>query len=108
MLEIVQNTIKLTRGDSVSFSVSMRNGEEEYELQEGDFLTFTVRKNVYASEKLIEKVLTTSIIDIVPADTKLLPFGDYVYDVELTFQNGDVNTIIPPSLFRIMEEVSYE
>ena len=44
---------------------------------------------------------------IEPEDTSGLDFGNYVYDVELTLADGTVNTIIPPSTFKVMGEVTY-
>ena len=107
MFKIENESIYLTRGDSAGFSIALFDGEQEYQLQEGDFLTFTVRKNVYAPEKVIQKVLDGNQVELLPSDTSGLSFGNYVYDVQLTFANGDINTIIPPSLFQIMEEVTY-
>lgn len=107
MFRIENENIYITRGDSAGFSVKIYNGTEEYTLQEGDLLTFTVRRNVYSPIKVIEKELTDAEIELAPADTNGLPFGNYVYDIQLTFANGDINTIIPPSLFQVMEEVTY-
>lgn len=107
MFRIENDKIYLTRGDSAGFSVKLYDGEEEYELQPGDQLTFTVRKTVYSPEIVIQKTLTDIEVPIFPSDTNNLSFGDYVYDVQLNFANGDINTVIPPSLFQVMEEVTY-
>ena len=40
-----------------------------------------------------------------PADTHELDFGKYVYDVELT-TGTDVYTVIEPSCFEVMKEVT--
>lgn len=106
MFRIENDQIYLTRGDSAGFDVSIYNGTTPYTLQEGDILTFTVRQNLY-SAKVIEKTGTTIHFDLEPADTKDLQFGDYLYDIQLTFANGEINTIIPPSLFQVMGEVTY-
>ena len=42
---------------------------------------------------------------IVPNDTKNLPFGSYLYDLELTFADGYVDTFINCASFRIVPEV---
>ena len=45
-------------------------------------------------------------LDIIPNDTKRLPFGDYVYDVEITFGNtGRVYTFINNAKFKLAPEV---
>lgn len=107
MFRIENDNIYLTRGDTAGFSIVLFDGIEEYEMQDGDTLTFTVRKNVYSPDILIQKVVTENEFAFSPRDTQGYPFGNYVYDVQLNFANGDINTVIPPSLFQIMEEVTY-
>jgi hypothetical protein len=46
------------------------------------------------------------ILHLEPDDTKGLGFGEYVYDVELTFANGDVDTFINNARFSLVPEVS--
>ena len=108
MLEIRGTAIYLTRGDSAYIGINLRTGDMEYQLMEGDRLTFTVRKDPYSKQKLIEKTLTEPVISLRPEDTEGLSFGIYHYDVELKFQNGDVNTVIPVSEFHVEKEVTYD
>lgn len=49
---------------------------------------------------------STMILHLDPEDTKDLGFGEYVYDVELTFANGDVDTFINNAKFILAPEVS--
>ena len=103
MFRINGNEIYLTRGDTAQFSVSITDDKnEEYQLQENDKLIFTVRKKPKNTEILIQK--RGADIIIAPSDTSGLPFGEYSYDVELTYDGGIVDTIIPPSPFVIGEE----
>lgn len=111
MLNIAEDgTIRLTRGDTARFTVAITNetNANEYVMQPGDTLAFTIRKNVNDNEPLLQKVLTgTNTFHIEPKDTATFQFGDYKYDVQLTTAGGDVYTVIAPSIFEIMEEVSY-
>ena len=43
---------------------------------------------------------------IEPEDTKFLSFGKYLYDVELTTASGDVYTVIVPTTFEVLKEVT--
>lgn len=43
---------------------------------------------------------------MVPADTKSLTTGNYVYDIQLTTFGGNIYTIVPISNFEIGEEVT--
>ena len=45
------------------------------------------------------------VLRINPADTKALGFGEYTYDIEITFANGDVDTFIHEARFILAPEV---
>lgn len=106
MFQIEDNSISLTRGDSARIDITVVDAEgEEYELQEGDVLLFTVKSSVNDKDILIQK--SGAIVNLLPADTEDLEYGKYVYDVQLTLLDGTVNTIIAPSTFKIMSEVSW-
>ena len=102
--------IRLTRGDTADFSISVQNevSKDSYEIQAGDTFRFTVKESSEDTDIVLQKVLNgLDSFTIEPDDTKSLEYGDYVYDVELTTEDGDVYTIIPPSRFTIMEEVTW-
>lgn len=103
-------SIQLTRGDTARLSVVVNNEltGSSYDIQETDTLTLTIKKNVNESTPLVQKVIRGSNqFYIEPTDTRHLQFGKYVYDVELRTDSGDVYTIIVPSLFEILKEVTY-
>ena len=58
-------------------------------------------------EALILKAIPidTMLLKLDPEDTKNLDFGTYVYDIQLTHPNGDVDTVIPRKMLHIVEEV---
>lgn len=104
------NTIKLTRGDTALLSIDIYNdiAKIPYTLSEGDKLTLSVKKTLKGSTYSFQKMITGSNqITINPEDTRNLDFGDYFYDVQLNTESGDVYTIIEPSTFSIMPEVTY-
>ena len=102
------NYIQLTRGDTARLTVTITNDNgEAYEIQNGDKLTLTLKKTVKDAEPVMTKTITgTDIFHIEPSDTSGLSFAKYKYDVELTTFDGDVYTVIPPSTFEILEEVT--
>ena len=104
---------ELTRGDYHKFGVRVRlNGEPA--LKDGDELIFTVKKTARSSRVGIQKRLKVfidnelAIFEIFPEDTKELGFGGYVYDIEWRSIEHSVKTIITPSEFRILKEVTHE
>ncbi|MBO7734447.1 MAG: hypothetical protein J6S67_17915 [Methanobrevibacter sp.] len=110
MLNIDENNnITLTRGDSASISVGLKNPDgSAYTLQTGDVLFFTVKYNCITEDIIIQKDISTdAIINIIPSDTAALLYGEYFYDVQLTKANGEVNTVIPPRDFIVAKEVTF-
>lgn len=107
MFEIINGTINITRGDTAYINVNVMNRTTgKYILQDGDVVKFSVKKTINDTTPLIQKQLIDNKIKILPTDTALLPFGSYVYDIQLTFANGDVNTIVKPNRFEVCDEVT--
>lgn len=112
---VKENKISLTRGDTLRIRVSMKKNDERYIPSSGDKLRFAFKSETLTSdesdykdrEPLILKdiPIDTLILSLDPKDTKNLPFGKYVYDIELTLADGSVDTIITASPFTITKEV---
>ena len=47
----------------------------------------------------------TMLLVLEPEDTKTLPFGKYVYDIQITYADGKVDTFITKGRLRLTEEV---
>lgn len=108
MFKVENNNISMIRGDSGVFAITITdtNGTP-VELTDSDVLTFTLRRTVRDPTIVLQKTITDGTLTINPADTQDMPFGAYVYDVELKRTNGYVDTVIPPHKFLLMEEVTY-
>ena len=100
--------IGLTRGDTARLTVTITNeAQEAYSIQEGDTLTLSVKKAVTDKEYALQKTITGSnTFYLEPQDTAGLDFGKYKYDVQLTTVYGDVYTVIAPTVFEILQEVT--
>lgn len=101
-MKIEGTKLTMVKGDTEYLSVICEN----YDLQEGDIVELTVRKTPDNSKKIIYKKVTefeygNAEIKIEPEDTSNLAVGVYKYDIQLTFSNGDVKTIVPCSDFTI-------
>lgn len=108
------NQISMPRGDSDSYEVGIVVNGEEYTPTTGDKVRFAMRrpdmdanKTRYLYPPLIVKEIPTDtmLLTFLPEDTKPLPFGRYVYDMEITFADGDVRTFVKESPFIIEREV---
>ena len=102
-------TISLTRGDTLKLKVDIFNPDgSEYVPLEGDTVRFALKSKYNDREPLILKDISINDLELTiePEDTKdLKQPSDYVYDIQLTHINGDVDTFIDRAKFRITEEV---
>lgn len=114
MYKVEGNTITMTRGDTLILQVGINQGDEPYTPVEGDKVRFALKGQLNSrgtaykdSEPLILKniPIDTMLLTLDPEDTKHLPFGEYNYDIEITFDNGVVDTFITASPFIIDPEV---
>ena len=105
------NAIYLTQGNSASIEITPLNtiSGDPYLLEDGDVMVFTVKNKT--GQTVIQKFFTSAdlpdegssiVCDIIPQDTESIPTGEYVYDVFIRFNDGDVVTFI--SSFFIISE----
>lgn len=107
MYKIEGNKITLVRGDSFYATISLKQGAATYTPQEGDVIWFGMKKSIADTECVLKKQIPndTLLLYIEPADTKTLACGGYIYDLEITFANGDVDTFINNEPFTLATEV---
>ena len=108
MYVINGDTITLTKGDSFYTVLSLKNNDgETYVPQEGDVIKFGMKERATDEDVLIEKTIPndTLLLHLSPHDTEDLKTRNYVYDIDITFANGDKDTIINRGLFIIVEDV---
>ncbi len=108
--KVRNNTIFLTRGDTFKAHLTINYPDGSvYTPKEGDSIRFALKESVDDDDtKLLifrDIPIDTMMLVIYPGDTKLLEFGNYVYDIQLTKANGDVDTFITASKFKITAEV---
>lgn len=104
-MKLTGTDIYMTRGDTEGIIVNITG----YTPQARDVVEFTVRRkigNVPVIYKKAEFAETQAVVRIEPEDTERLRFGDYIYDVQLTY-GGTVKTVVTPSKFTLGEEVTY-
>lgn len=116
MYRIEGTTVYLTRGDTFESLVTMKYKDgTSYVPQNGDVIRFamktpkmtTGKKEYIDKTPLIQKVIPNDslILTLEPSDTKNLSFGNYKYDIEITFSNGKVCTFIDDADFVLTPEV---
>lgn len=102
-------SLEMTRGDTESITVTC----EGHPFEQGDIIEMTVRKRASSEDRALYKRVEefnedgSATIPINPEDTEEMSFGAYMYDIQLTFADGTVVTIIKPNSFVLLEEVTY-
>lgn len=109
MVNVNNNNIYITRGDSADIAISITESTGVgYTPQDGDTITFTVKKTTNDTEAVISKTIKDGYLHLIPADTAHLDYGAYFYDCQLTTSDGRVCTFIPVHLFKVLEEVTFQ
>ena len=101
------NTITMIAKDTGDFVISLDN----YLLDEGDKVYFTVNKELEKENPLISVVVSEfvnnkAVIHLTSTDTDLAP-GNYYYDVQVNTADGRVDTVLGPAKFKIAGGVKY-
>lgn len=101
-------SITLTRGDTFLAEVAIFNQDgTQYIPEPGDSVRFAMKTDYYETQVLILKniPIENMLLRLEPEDTKPLPYGTYVYDIQLTTAAGDVSTFISKAKLKLTEEV---
>lgn len=113
--KISGTSITLTRGDTLKVLINIFKDDQPYTPVVGDVVRFALKHNVMNSKQteykdaqpliLKEIPIDTMILQLEPEDTKPLGFGIYVYDIQITFVDGTVDTFITEAPFKLTPEV---
>lgn len=98
----------MIKGDTAYLKVEIHqeNGNI-YELQEGDTLTFSMKKNLRDETYTLQKITDKDGAFVLQAeDTENLTCGKYYYDVQLNTANNEVFTVVETSEFYLKEGVT--
>lgn len=100
-----KNLITATRGDTIIIDINIQTKDgEPYVPGENDKLRFALKRDYNDKKSLLVKdiPIETCQLRIESEETKSLQQpGEYVYDVELTYGDGIVATIIPNENSRV-------
>lgn len=102
--------ITLTRGDTLRVKiVPLMPGKKNvpYTPVPGDKIRFAMKQTFKDDEPVMimaDIPIDDCVLYIRPEQTKSIAYGRYVYDIQLTYADGDVDTFIKGSL-TLTEEV---
>ena len=101
------NAFSIVAKDTGDIVISFDN----YLLDEGDIVYFTVNDGLEKTNPRIQKVINEfvdnkAIIRLTTTDTNI-PVGNYYYDVEVNTADGRVDTVLGPAKFKVLGGVKY-
>lgn len=108
--------IKFDKDTSVLSVVAKDTGDlvisfDDYLLDVGDTVYFTVNDELEKASPRIQKVITEfqnnkAVIRLTSTDTNI-PVGTYYYDVEVDTADGRVDTVLGPAKFKVLGGVKF-
>lgn len=109
MLNYDKDTYKITmvRKDTGDLTVALEN----YLLDTGDEVVFTVNTGYDLEHPLIQKRITefqdhSALVRLGVDDTDLEP-GEYLYDIQVNTADGRVDTVLGPAKFKITGGITF-
>ena len=101
------NAIKNKKKATASFDVALDN----YNLEDGDSVTFTISKQVEEEEPILQKTITNFVdgiatVKLTKEDTNI-EVGTYLYDIQIDTSDGRTDTVIGPAKFTVKGGVTY-
>lgn len=112
MIKIKKTSISITRGDSAYISFALTNADgNPIDLSTEDKVRCQVRKEPVTGELLFDGEITQSdeegvIWHIRPEDTAELEVGEYFWDAQIEYADGDIFTFVDVSAFNVLPEVT--
>lgn len=95
MMKIKGQNITHMRGDTGCIDIILYSNGNPYTMQDGDTLTFSVKRNINDSDYVVQKTSKSNKVIFQHSDTKDLQPGNYVYDIQVQTALGQVQTIGP-------------
>ena len=96
------NNIILTRGDTLTLTVELTKDGEPYEVEEGDAIRFALSKGYLGEpgyEFKLDKTIPNDTLTFTLSGTETaLDYRSYNYDIQVTHEDGCVDTFISAKL----------
>ena len=110
MVSISGTTITITRGDTLDALVEIFQSDgSPYPVQSDDVIRFALKQRYSDREPLLTKVIPNATLNLrlEAEETKILKAGGapYVYDIQITMEDGTVDTFIDRGRLTVTEEV---
>jgi hypothetical protein len=98
MLKVDDGNITLTRGDTAVIDLDIKVNGRPYDFNQSDKIIFSMKESYDDQSYIMQRQLTNHLLTFSHTDTNSLEAGTYVYDVQLSFADGQVVTYGPYKL----------
>lgn len=106
-IEVRGKNIYHMRGDTGIIDIDMRAYGFDFPFREGDSAVFSVKKKMTDKGYVLQKHADPNgMFVFFPEDTRLLEPGVYWYDIQVTFKEGQVLTVMGPAQYRLLADVT--
>lgn len=94
MFQVTKNNVKMVRGDTGRIELSLTLDDGTVIEPDAYSALFSLKKNVDDIAVILKKAFVDGVIDFNHNDTNNLPYGTYVYDVQVELlEDNSVHTI---------------
>lgn len=94
MFQVVKNNVKMVRGDTGEIELSLTLDDGTAVEPSAYTATFSLKKNIDDIATIMQKTFVDGKISFSHADTNNLPYGTYVYDVQVELaEDSSIHTI---------------
>lgn len=108
MFQISKNNVKMVRGDTGSVELNLTDENGNVILPAAYTAIFSLKKNIDDVAYIMQKTFANGKIDFTHADTNSLPYGSYVYDVQVELLMDNSIHTIGANTFAILPDVTRE
>ena len=94
MFQVVKNNVKMVRGDTGEIELSLTLDDGTAVEPDAYSAVFSLKKNIDDIATIMQKTFADGKISFSHTDTNNLPYGTYVYDVQVELiEDNSVHTI---------------
>ena len=108
MFQISKNVVRMVRGDTGTVELALTDENGNAIEPEAYTAILSLKKNIDDVAYIFQKQFVNGKVEFTHADTNTLPYGQYVYDVQVEIlQDNSIHTI-GANTFSILPDVTRE
>lgn len=95
------------RGDTGIIDIDLVSWGCDFPFRDGDSAILSIKKKLTDADYVLQKHADSNgLFVFYPEDTQYLEPGNYWYDIQVTFREGQVLTVRGPAQYRLLADVT--